>query len=64
MHIQLSSLIGWIASNMNTVAETAAWLIAGSSIIVRFAPQLPDNHIFKGVLRILGKIALNRNNPK
>ena len=60
----ITNVISWITSNMDTIANIAAWIIAGASIVVKFSPQLADNHIFKGVLRILGKIALNRSNPK
>lgn len=62
--INITNIIAWVTSNMDTIANIAAWVIAGASIVVKFAPQLDDNHIFKTVLRILGKIALNRSNPK
>lgn len=62
--MDIGGIIGWFTSNMNTIGEIAAYIIAGASIIVKFAPQLADDHIFKGIMRILGKIALNRSNPK
>ena len=60
----ITDAIGWVTTNMNTIGNIAAWIIAVASIVVKFAPQLEDNHVFKGILRILGKIALNRSNPK
>jgi len=62
--MDISGIISWITGNLNLIGEIAAYIIAGASIIVKFAPQLDNNHIFKGVLRVLGKIALNRSNPK
>ena len=64
MNIQLTHIIGWITANLDKIANIAAWLISGSSILVYFLPWLPENHVFKGVLKVLGKIALNRTSPK
>jgi len=62
--MDIAGIINWIIGNLNVVADIAAWLIAGSSILVYFLPWLPENHVFKGVMRVLGKIALNRTSPK
>ena len=60
----ITDAIAWVTGNMDTIGNIAAWVIAGASIVVKFSPQLEDNHVFKGVLRFLGKLALNRSNPK
>ena len=62
--MDISGIIAWFTGNWEQLANIAAWLISGSSILVFFLPWLPDNHIFKGAMRILGKIALNRTRPK
>ena len=64
MDIQITNVIAYVMANINHIADLAAWLIAGSSVIVFFMPWLPDNHVFKGIMRVLGKIALNRSTPK
>ena len=57
--------ISWISTNIKSILELVAYVIAIASVVVKLTPTLKDDAMLLPVVKFLGKyIALNVNVSK
>ena len=56
------SIIEYVRTHLKDIADAAAYIIAGASIIVKLTPSKGDDKVLDKIIKFVGKfIALNKN---
>jgi hypothetical protein len=55
------TFIDWMQANWLELLKIWAYVIAISSIVVKVCPTIMQNKFFIFIIKIIGKLALNRN---